>query len=229
MRLRSSLLALLLTTLVLLAAGCDGPRARTPAVENAGPEHVSDAPTPAVGGGSEPAEGEDEDDVGSSLLALTYVDPETGLSVGIPGDWAAYETEDAVVVMVSPQVGEDDIFLENVVVTADDHFPDPTLDVYVEAMEAEVRNRYPDTETLESGDIVVSGVPGRWMVDRFTAPKGEARVYRTVLVREGIAYVIHGTALAPTFDKYRPIFEAVVRSVTWVEPDAGSGDAEGGG
>ena len=133
------------------------------------------------------------------MLTLIYSHPGTGLTLGVPEGWEVYPLEDAVVAMISPVRGEEDFFRENIMVTADDQFPDLTLERYVEVLADEVKNRYPDTETLESGDITIADAEGRWMVDRFTGPKGEAWVYRVVLVREGTAYVLHGTAPVWTF------------------------------
>ncbi|MBP2019073.1 hypothetical protein J2Z79_002489 [Symbiobacterium terraclitae] len=190
--------------LLLLAAGCAAPGTEAPpAAGNRAGAGVAEPPGEGDAGGQGPQ------------LTLTYTDPETGLTLGVPEGWFAYPVEDAVVAMISPAKGEEDFFRENLLVTADDQFPDPTLETYVEALEDEVRRRYPDTETLESGDITVAGIEGRWLVDRFTGPKGEARVYRVVLVRDGVAYVLHGTAPVWTFDAYRPVFEAVAQSAAW--------------
>ncbi|MFO7273375.1 MAG: hypothetical protein DIU55_000750 [Bacillota bacterium] len=210
MRRRLRLLLPLLVLAFFAAAGC-GTGAR---------------PVPAAGGGEAGVTAEDaapgseagQDENPEIPLTLTYSHPDTGLTLTAPEGWTVYPLEEAVVALISPQRGEEDFFRENILVTADDQFPDPTLDRYVAALEAEVRNRYPDTETLESGDLTIAGVPGRWLVDRFTGEKGEARVYRVVLIRDGTAYVLHGTAPVWTFDSYRPIFEAVARSITWVEP-----------
>ena len=208
MRRRLRLLAPLLAILLLTAAGCGEPEAQGPA---AGGDQTDVQSEP-------PAEGEGQQDGQQIPLTLVYSHPDTGLTLGVPEGWVVYPLEDAVVALISPERGEEDFFRENILVTADGQFPDPALDVYVEALEQEVRHRYPDTETLESGEATVGGVPARWIVDRFTGEKGETRVYRVVLVRDGIAYVLHGTAPVWTFDDYRPVFEAVAQSITWVEP-----------
>ena len=199
----------LVALLLLTAAGCGLSETKTPSA--AGDQTGARVTDPQQGGAAEEQE---------PRLTLTYTHPETGLTLGVPEGWTAHPVEDAVVAMISPQNGEEDFFRENILVTADDEFPDPTLDAYVEALAAEVRRRYSDTETLEAGDITLDGIQGRWMIDRFTGPKGDARVYRVVLVREGTAYVLHGTAPVWTFDDYRPVFEAVAQSITWVEPRA---------
>lgn len=205
MRRRYPLLALLLAFLLLIAAaGCSSPPPTEP-TEAEGPE----ASEPAEAGGEEPEEVE---------LTQSFVDRDTGLTFGVPELWTAVPTEDAVITLLSPQNGEEDFFLENVVVVADDQFEDLTMEAYLEALNFEVRNRYPDTETLESGDMTIAGLPAHWMVDRFTGPKGEARVYRVVIIREAVAYVLHGTSPVWSFDRYRPVFEAIAQSVTWVDP-----------
>ncbi|WP_374713285.1 hypothetical protein [Symbiobacterium terraclitae] len=196
--------------LLLVAAGCAAPEVQAPPAsgDQTGAE-VTEPPEDGAG------------DAQGPQLTLTYTHPETGLTLGVPEGWTAYPVEDAVVAMISPAKGEEDFFRENLLVTADDQFPDPTLESYVEALADEVRRRYPDTETLESGDITIAGIEGRWLVDRFTGPKGEARVYRVVLVRDAVAYVFHGTAPTWTFDTYRPVFEAVVESATWAAAESG--------
>lgn len=215
MRRRLRLLAPLLALLLIAVAGCGGPRSQAPSA-GTDPARADQAGAESEPPGSEDGESDDEE----PLLTLIYSHPATGLTLGVPEGWAVYPLEDAVVAMISPQRGEEDFFRENILVTADDQFEDLTPDRYAEALAEEVRNRYPDTETLESGDITISGAEGRWLVDRFTGLKGEARVYRAVLVREEVAYVLHGTAPVWTFDDYRPVFEAVARSITWVEPPA---------
>lgn len=220
-RLPATLIAPLLAFVLIAAAGCGSPGAQAPSPDS----------DPA-GAGTEPPSAEGtETDTGSGeqgpVLTLIYSHPGTGLTLGVPEGWEVYPLEDAVVAMISPVRGEEDFFRENIMVTADDQFPDLTLERYVEVLADEVKNRYPDTETLESGDITIADAEGRWMVDRFTGPKGEARVYRVVLVREGTAYVLHGTAPVWTFDDYRPVFEAVARSATWIDPRLGD-DAEPG-
>jgi len=219
LRLLAPLLASVLALLLLALAGCGAPPG--PASSTGGDPAGAENEPPSPKEEEEPSEHD-------SLLTLIYSHPPTGLTVGVPEGWELYPLEDAVAAMISPERGEEDFFRENVLITADDQFPDVTLDTYTEALAEEVRSRYSDTETLESGDITISGVEGRWMVDRFTGEKGEARVYRVVLVRGSTAYVLHGTAPVWTFEDYRPIFEAVARSITWVEPRTATEGAKPG-
>lgn len=207
MRRRPWLLFLLLAFLLLSAVGCSS--AQTPAPEPSEKEGSEPAESAASAGGEETEEVE---------LIQTFADPKTGLTLGVPDKWTAVPMVDAMITLISPQNGEEDFFLENAVVTADDQFEDLTMEAYLEALNLELRNRYPDTETLESGDITIADLPAHWMVDKFTGPKGEARVYRVVVIRENVAYVLHGTSPVWSFDRYRPVFEAIAKSATWVDP-----------
>jgi len=191
---RRILAALLLALLLLGAAGCH-PR-ETP------PETGQEA-------------GEAGADEKEFELTQLFRDPVTGLSVRVPEDWLAFQVEGAVVALLSPLSGDEDFFQENILITADDQFPDMTMPAYLEALEYDVKQRYPDTRTLESGELEIDSLPAHWHVDAFTGPKGPAMVYRVVIIREQVGYVFHATALEYTFDKYRPLFEAIAGTISW--------------
>lgn len=206
---RRVLAAFLLVLLLLGAAGC----------RSGG----TDAPPETDPEAGETAQEEEEFE-----LPQLYLDPATGLAVRLPEDWIAALMDDAVVALLSPLNGEEDFFQENVVITADDQFPDLTMPAYLEALEYNVRQIYGDTQTLESGELEIDSLPAHWQVDAFTSAKGPARVYRVVIIREQVAYVFHATALEYTFDRYRPLFEAIAASIHWPPPEAAGETGETG-
>lgn len=201
---RRLLAALLLVFLLPAAAGC-------------GPQEAP-METAREAGESGPEEEEYE-------LTQLFQDPVTGLTVRVPEDWLAFRVEGAVVALLSPLSGDEDFYQENVLITADDQFPEMDMPAYLEALDYDVKQRYPDTQTLESGEIEIGSIPAHWQVDAFTGPKGPARVYRVVIIRDQVAYVFHATALEYTFEKYRPLFEAIAATMEWQAPGA-AGDAQ---
>jgi len=206
---------------VVLVAGCSRPAAKAPASEEkaeaASGEAVSaDPPKQEAGSGEQAAAASGT--AAAPELDQTFDDPQGRMSLKAPAGWLAYGYEGAVVALVSPQNGVDDFFLENVLVTADAQFEDLTFPRYMKALEAEVRKRYPDTQQVETGEIEVDGQTAHFLVESFTSDKGPAKVYRVVIIRETTAYVLHATAPVQTFDRYRPIFEAMARSITFPKP-----------
>lgn len=151
-------------------------------------------------------------------LPLNYTDQQTGLTLKTPSGWEAAPYEGAVIALISPQNGVEDLFRENILITRDDKFPSPNMLSYLQALAQEVRKRYPDTETVESGEVEIDGMMAHWMIDSFTGPKGAAKVYRVVFLKDSVPYVLHATALAPTFDLYRPAFEGIAKSIAWPKP-----------
>ncbi|MFZ5813845.1 MAG: hypothetical protein ACOY93_00900 [Bacillota bacterium] len=207
---------LLLPLLAALLAGCGTPAAKKgtePPAQTGeqGGAKTGEAPAPS----SDP-----QAEKKGPVLKQLYTDEKTGLSVRTPILWEAGEKEGTVVVLISPQNGVEDLFRENIVITADDQFKDLTLAAYLKALGEEIRKRYPDTQTLESGEVEIDGILSHWMVDAYTGPKGPARVYRVVVIREQVAYVFHATAPEQTFELYRPTFEAIARSIAWPKPEA---------
>lgn len=213
LRRKDRLLMLLPLLLVTLLVGCSKP-AGSPAP---GGESSSDKKPAASKAGAGPSDSATSPAV---QFPQRYEDDKTGLTIGVPEGWVATPYQEALVALISPQNGEEDFFLENLLITADDQFKDLTLASYLKALAAEVRKRYPDTQTLESGEVEVAGIAGHWMVDSFTGSKGATQVYRVVLVNGPVAYVLHGTAPVQSFERYRPIFEAMAQSVTWESPAA---------
>lgn len=185
-RLMASLAALLMLSLLV---GCSGKKAEKPAAKDEAPA----ATTPK---------------------GVPFEDPATGIALQVPKGWNATPgLNESIVAMISPLNGEEDLFQENAILFVDKQFKDPTMKSYLEALAAEVRKRYPDTKTLEEGDMPVNGVDAHWLVDSFSGPKGPMKVYRLVLVHKETAYVLHGTSPAQTFDRYRPNFEAIGKSL----------------
>lgn len=205
-RLRTRLAALLTGLLLLTAAGCSSQSGKSQADA---PQTESEQESKGDGNTHE------TEPSASVKLPLSYSDPKTGIALSLPDGWTANAQDGAVVALISPQNGNEDFFRENVLITADDQFQNLTMDAYLKAMDHEVRQRYADTKTEESGEIEIDGLKGHWQVDAFTGTKGLSRVYRVVLIRETVAYVFHATAPAYTFDRYRPVFEAIARSIHW--------------
>lgn len=214
---------LLLSLLLALLAGCGGgsfPKSFTDRIRSEAPESTANDKAGDPSETAEPETGEKQPEKKGVALNQLFTDEQTGLSLQAPLYWEAVMKDGAVVVLVSAQNGPEDLYRENVMITADHQFKDLTLAAYLKALTAEVRKRYPDTETLENGEVEVDGIRGHWLVDSFTLPNsGPAKVYRVVLVREAAAYVFHGTSPAPTFDLYRPVFEAMAKSMTWSRPE----------
>lgn len=197
----------LLPLALLLLAGCSSaPAKKAEAPSEKTPASQADSST-----------GKESEKKGPSL-SLTYTNEQTGLNLKTPSGWEAQPVEGALVALISPQNGVEDLFRENILITRDDKFPAPTMASYLQALSQEVRKRYADTETAESGEIEIDGIMAHWMVDTFTGPKGPSKVYRVVLLKDSVPYVFHATALAPTFDLYRPTFEAIAKSISWPKP-----------
>lgn len=214
---------LLLPLLLALLAGCGGDSRGSADAEQPADSAQTGEKATGEGQAKEPAAPSNpkQSQKKGVTLKQVYSDEKTGLTVQTPIYWEATMKDDALAVFLSPQNGVEDLYRENVVITADDQFENLTLAAYLKALADEIRNRYPDTETLESGEVEIDSIMGHWMVDSFTGSKGPAKVYRVVLVREGVAYVFHGTAPTQTFDElYRPIFEAMARSIHWPKPEA---------
>lgn len=205
---------IVLPLLLAVLAGCGGK-----AVENGGGSTGGETPTGESKLDPKAAEEVQTKEEKPAALPQSYVDEKTGLTVKTPYGWTAAPYEGALVALISPSAGEDDIFLENVLITHDDQFKNLSMAAYLRALAYDVRQRYPDTETVESGEIEIDGIMGHWMIDTFTGSKGPSKVYRVVLIQEPAAYVFHGTALAATFDRYKPIFEAIATSMAWPEPE----------
>jgi hypothetical protein len=203
-----------LPLLLLLFAGCG--KAQAPASTSApkAAEPQATAPKATDAKESQAKAGEAQ----KISLVQTYKDEKTGLAVSIPANWTAVPYEGALMALISPATGEDDIFRENVLITHDDAFKNLSLAAYLKALAYDVRQKYPDTQTLESGEIEIGGLQGHWLIDSFTGPKGPAKVYRVVLIKDAAAYVFHGTAPVQTFDRYRPVFETIARSIAWPKP-----------
>lgn len=216
---------LVLPLLLALLAGCSGDASRDGAAPGSAQSESGEAARDTKGapgqGGTAIGQDPQKQETGQKAptLAQGYQDPKTGLVVKTPYGWEAAPYEGAVVALLSPPAGAEDIFRENVLITYDDQFKNLNLAAYLKALAHDVRQRYPDTQTVESGEIEIAGIMGHWMIDTFTGAKGPSKVYRVVLIREGAAYVFHGTAPVATFDRYRPIFEAIARSITWPKPE----------
>lgn len=200
---------IVLPLLLALLAGCGGK-----AAENGG-----ESPTGEANTGPRAVEPGETKEKKPAALPQSYADERTGLTLKTPYGWTAAPYEGALVALISPSAGEEDIFLENVLITYDDQFKNLNMAAYLKALAYDVRQRYPDTNTEESGEIEIDGIMGHWMIDTFTGPKGPSKVYRVVLIKEPAAYVFHGTAPAGTFDRYKPIFEAIAASIAWPEPE----------
>ncbi len=207
---------LVVPLLFLLLAGCSRPESSDGTGDPAKGSDASAAQTTGKGTKGKPASDAAEEE--GPALEQTFHDDQGRIELKVPEGWEAMGYEGALVALISPQNGEEDFFRENLLVTHDTEFENLTFPRYLKALEVEVRNRYPDTETLESGEIEIAGEMAHFLVESFTSLKGPAKVYRVVILRGSTAYVLHATAPVQSFDRYRPIFEAIAKSVTFPEP-----------
>ncbi len=149
----------------------------------------------------------------SSVVGSQFVDKEKRFSITFPKTWNIKENVKGAAVMgFSPKENESDTFFENVNVVASQ----ANLDGY-DAQKYFQVNYGPLAELegfkeLERGEITLEGKKAIWIIFTHHTSSLDAKALQYYLVRGTRGYVITGTGLSTSFDKYKPQFEQIARS-----------------
>lgn len=149
----------------------------------------------------------------SSGVGNQFVDKEKGFSITFPKIWNIKENVKGAAVMgFSPKESESDTFLENVNVVASQ----ANLDGY-DAQKYFQVNYGPLAELegfkeVERGETTIEGKKAIWIIFTHHTSSLDAKAVQYYLVRGARGYVITGTGLSTSFDKYKPQFEQIARS-----------------
>lgn len=148
-----------------------------------------------------------------SVTPKQFTDKEKGFSITFPKFWQINENVKGAAVMgFSPKENEADTFLENVNVVASQ----ANLEGY-DAQKYFQVNYAPLAELegfkeVERGETTLEGKKAIWVIFTHQTGNLDAKAIQYYLVRGSRGYVITGTGLSTTFEKYKPQFDQVARS-----------------
>lgn len=149
----------------------------------------------------------------ASGLKNQFTDQEKGFSITFPKTWNIKENlKGAAVMGFSPKENENDTFLENVNVVASQ----ANLDEYDAEKYFQVNygplSELDSFKELERGEVVLERKKAIWIIFTHRTGNFDTKAVQYYLVRGSRGYVITGTGLSTTFDKYKPQFEQIARS-----------------
>lgn len=144
-----------------------------------------------------------------------YFDQEMGLSLQMPSDWDAAETNQFPLVLLAPP---EDGFRANMGFGVSPMNP-PTpehLQHIITRTRHDRQQDYDHFEFINEARFMHRGFPGhieryRWTLDNTGAALQQ--VFALILTGPDALYNIHGTTLEQHADKYVPLFEQIVYSI----------------
>jgi hypothetical protein len=146
----------------------------------------------------------------------TYTNSKAGYTLQYPGDWIQRD-ETRVTAFYSPKEDDNDKFLENVVISADDVESQKsgiTLDdltqIWVQQNQKDITDG--SFKMLDQGTTTIGGIPANVVTYTFTNEGKSIKGRGTVALKSGIAYVIVYTAEVDSYDQFVSGADMVISS-----------------
>jgi len=134
-------------------------------------------------------------------------------AITLPKGWEQQkDVMGAVVVAISPQEGSKDTFRENINVVVENLTQQMTPKAYYEASFNILKKLFTDFKLEKKGTEKLAGKEFYWSVFGHKMGNIKAKVLQYMSVEGLKAYVITCSAAPEKFDKFKPVFEASVRS-----------------
>lgn len=143
----------------------------------------------------------------------TYTNKEKGYTIELPADWTKQEGFMGLdVISLSPAESDQDKFRENASVLSGKLDAPITLDEFYTENLKNLQKSLIDFKLESSGDITIDGQKAKWLV--YTHKQGNfvSKVVQYFIMVKDRAYLITAGAEPSAYDKFKPTFDAIVKS-----------------
>lgn len=155
----------------------------------------------------------------SSGLAgsMVFQDAQYRFAVEVPDTWDiqegyAEQNLDFVMIAMSPEEGPRDRFIENMNILVDSiGHPMSSKDYFNQNLRG-VMQDLPNIELREQSQVTVNGVPMHKAVYTWSGDASRITTYQFIFVRADKGYVITFTTEPGSFQRFRPVFDDIVKS-----------------
>ncbi|MCS7032803.1 MAG: DUF1795 domain-containing protein [Phycisphaerae bacterium] len=148
--------------------------------------------------------------------AVEFTSEDKSLSLKHPPDWtpSAPDRPGMIANLISPGDSEEDLFAERLNVIVVEKQEEADLDELVDRVKDSFRVRLEGYKPTSDTRTTVAGVPARKIVAHTPAQGTTAVSTQWFFIAGPRVYIVSSTWLVETEEKYRPLVEAMVNSLT---------------
>ncbi|GIV28845.1 MAG: hypothetical protein KatS3mg027_2659 [Bacteroidia bacterium] len=143
----------------------------------------------------------------------TYTDNETGVSINYPSTWEYRENPRTVFILIRPLEKEGQVFRENVNLIINDD-QDLTLQEYTGVAKMQLRKQLQGYKELSTETVELGGKQYTRIIYQHSINNLSLQVAYYILLQNGKAYNLTCSSTQIDFEKYLPVFEKMVSSLT---------------
>lgn len=142
-----------------------------------------------------------------------FVSPENGFSINLPKDWEVKKGfMGTVVATMSPQMGPEDSFRENINIIVTDAEGAADLKAYADATFESSKSLLTDYQLFERGNTHHGDSHSEWAIFSHRQGDSTLKTMTHLLVNKGKTVIITSSGTPESFDAYRPQFEEIVKT-----------------
>jgi len=135
-------------------------------------------------------------------------------SVTIPENWTKHtEKNGAKLVINAPKDDANDSFREYGYIVKHKVDTQNGLDCYSVSLMNKFRKKYQNVQILDEGELTINGVDSKWAVVSFADKNGKEKAIVFAFFKNNVGYAGIFRAEEAKFDKYRPIYEKIAKSI----------------
>jgi hypothetical protein len=150
-----------------------------------------------------------------------FTETDKGYSITFPSQWQWQRDFMGLDVFASaPSKDVQSTFLANISVISGQIGKDVSVDAFFNENMENLKKALREVKVVETGKIFIDGLEGRKVVYNHSMADIHLRVAQYFVVKNGIGYIVTGTALEEGFPKFVDTFEAAVRSFKLLQPAA---------
>lgn len=167
----------------------------------------------ALTGGINPADATPE-----ALARETYIDYQFGFKINPPTGWSIDQSgqSGALAIFSNPKTDQDgsNQFVANINIVSESA-KGLDLDSYVENTKKQLPISLTNYQSTENKKLTLEEIPTQFIGGTFAQEKLNLRNLQLILIKDNVAYIITGTALASTWDQYKDMFESMFQTFSF--------------
>lgn len=132
-----------------------------------------------------------------------------------PSNWTAEKDPELEIILFSELEGDNDIFQENVNVVSENLPYSMTASEYMDASMNSMSTMLENFRKIDRGSQEIRGRKAEWLIYHHEMESYKIRVKAWTFTKGSTAYVLTGSAMEDSFDKFEKDFDAIAATINF--------------